>query len=113
MKIVVLDESKKRKEQITDLLEEKGHDVLLCSASGEFMEMIETATPDKILLDIESWHHGRALYTYFKFSKRIEDTPITFYNTPENFTAIPDRDPNPGDKIYTKHTDIEEVISDI
>ena len=113
MKIVVLDESKKRKEQIADLLEENGHDVLMCSASGEFMETIETRAPNKILLDIESWQHGRAIYSYFKISKRIEDIPITFYNAPENFTVFPDRNPNPEDKIYFKHTDIEEVISEI
>lgn len=113
MKIVVLEESNKCKEQIADFLEEKGHDVISCSASGEFMEMIENSTPDKILLNMESWQHGRAIYTYFKFCKKLEDTPITFYNATENFTAIPDRNPNQGDKIYTKHTEIEEILGDI
>ena len=113
MKIVVLDESKRRKEQIADLLEEKGHDVIVCSSSGEFMETIEASTPDKILLNIESWQHGKTIYNYFKFSKKMAETPITFYNAPENFTAIQDRNPNQGDKIYTKHTEIEEVLGDI
>ena len=113
MKIVVLEESKKRKEQIANLLEEKGHDAVICTASGEFMETIENSTPDKILLNIESWQHGRAIYTYFKFSKKLDDTPITFYNAPESFTAIPDRNPNQDDKIFTKYTEIEEVLGDI
>lgn len=113
MKIVVLEESKKRKEQIAHLLEEKGHDVIVCSASGEFMEMIENSTPDKILLNIESWQHGRAIYSYFNFSRKLDDTPITFYNAPESFTAIPDRNPNQDDKIFTKYTDIEEVVGEI
>lgn len=113
MKIIALEESKTRKEQIVNLLEEKGHDVLVCSISGEFMEAIENSAPDKILLNVDSWQHGRAIYSYFKFSKKLDDTPIIFYNAPENFTTIPDREPNQEDKIFTKFTEIEEVLSDV
>ena len=110
MKIVILDETKKRKNAMAELLEEKGCDVVRCSASGEFMETIDSSTPDKIFIDVESWKNGRALYTYFKFGRKLCESPITFYNAPEIFNGIAERNPNQGDKVYKRYTDLAEVL---
>lgn len=113
MKVVVMDELKSRKQKIADMLEEKGHNVICCSATGEFMEAIETSTPNKILLDVESWQHGMAMYTYFKFAKNLVNIPIIFYNAPENFAGILDRGQNQNDKILNKQGDIDVIVSDL
>lgn len=113
MKIVVLDESKKRRQQIIDALDEKGHNVLVCAGSGAFMDAIESSTPGKIMMNVESWKHGKAMYNYFKIAKRIEDIPIVFYNVPDKFTSITDRTPHKDDKIYAKQTSIEDVLSEM
>ncbi len=113
MKVIVLDESKKRKEKIADMLEEKGYDVMACSATGEFMETIETLTPDRILLDVDSWKHGKVIFNYFKFSKKLTDVPIFFYNAPENFTSIVDRSQHQSDRVFNRQVDIDELVSSV
>ena len=113
MKVVILDERKKRKQQIEDLCAEKGYDVVACSATGDFMEVIETTSPDTILMDVESWQHGKPMYTYFKFSKKLDDIPIFFFNAPENFSNINDRTQNQQDKVFHKHTEIDEVVGSL
>lgn len=113
MKVVVLDEMKKRNKQIVELLEEKGCDVVDCTATGDFMNSIESSIPDKILMEVESWQHGKAIYNYFKFSRKLNDIPIYFYNAPEKFLNITDRGQNPDDKVFVKHTDIDEIVSNV
>ncbi len=113
MKVVVLDEMKKRNKQIAELLEEKGCDVVACTATGDFMNSVETSVPDKILMEVESWQHGKAIYNYFKFSRKIGEIPVFFYNAPENFSNIQDRSQNQNDKVFTKHTEIDEIVSNV
>ncbi len=112
MKIVVLDESKKMRQKITETLEEKGHTVITCLASGAFMDAIESSTPGKVLMNVDSWKHGKAMYTYFKIQKRLEDIPIVFYNVPDKFTSITDRNPHKDDKIYSRQTAIEDILNE-
>jgi len=113
VKVVILDESKKRKQQISDMLEEKGYDVVACAATGEFMETIESTSPDTILLDVESWQRGKTIYNYFKFSRKLGEIPILFYNAPENFNNIIDRSQNQHDKVFRKQVDIDEIVSNV
>jgi response regulator RpfG family c-di-GMP phosphodiesterase len=113
VKVVVLDDSKKRKELVTNLLEEKGYDVVACLATGEFMETIETTSPDTVLVDVESWQRGKPLLNYFKFSRKLSEIPVFFYNAPENFIGISDRAQHQHDKFFTRHVPLDEVISNI
>ncbi len=113
MKIVVLDESNIRKSQINDLLQDKGHEVTTCSATGEFMELLEMSEPDKILMDVEAWQHGSAVYSYYNVIKRIENIPITFYNAPENFSNITNRTQIENDKILNSPIDIDIIIQEV
>lgn len=113
MKIIILDESDKRKLQIHDLLQDKGHDVTTCSATGEFMELLEMSEPDKILLNVEAWQHGAAMFSYFNFNKRLENIPIIFYNAPENFQNIASRTQIENDKIINSPIDIDSIIQEV
>ena len=111
MNLVLLDESKKRKQQLETLLQERGYAVKACSGSNEFIDLIEKAKPDRVLIDFEAWKHGRAIYSYFKIAKRIEHIPITFYNAPEKFAGIPERLQNQNDKIIKRQTSVEAIVS--
>jgi DNA-binding NtrC family response regulator len=113
VKIVVLDESNKRKSQINDLLQDKGHEVATCSATGEFIELVETSDPDKILMDVDTWQHGIAIYTYFDFIKKLESIPIIFYNAPENFSNIVNRTQIENDKILNSPIDIDTIVQEV
>jgi len=113
VKVVVLDDLKKRNEQVTNMLEEKGYDVVACLATGEFMEIIETTSPDTILLDVESWQRGKSVFNYFKFSRELEEIPILFYNAPENFSNIIDRSQHQHDKVFHRQVQLDEIISNV
>lgn len=113
MKIVILDESNKRTAEINDLLQDKGHEVQICSGTGEFMEFIELSEPDKILMDVEAWQHGTAIYSYFNFIKRLENIPIIFYNAPENFATITNRSLIENDKIINSPIEIDTIIQEV
>lgn len=113
MKIVVLDESKKRKEQISEILEKKKIDVVCCSLSGEFIETVEESTPDQILMDVDSWSTGRAIYNYFGFNKKLENVPILFYNAPENFVTINSRKRHNNDRVLNKPSEVESIVQAI
>lgn len=113
MKVVILDELKSRRTKITNLLVEKGYDVRSCAGSGEFIETIESSEVDRIYMEVDSWQHGMGIYNYFRFAQKLTDIPITFYNTPDNFTNILDRKPNQNDNILHKQADIFADIGDI
>jgi PleD family two-component response regulator len=113
VKIVVLEESKKRNNEIVEMLEENSCDVIPCSGTGEFMDSVESSMPDRILLNVDAWQHGKTIYNHFRFSEKISDIPVSFYNAPENFSAITDRAQNPEDKIFSKQTELDEIISNI
>ena len=110
---VILDEIKSRRQKISDLLLEKGNNVKSCSGSGEFIDTIESSPVDRIYIDVDSWQHGMGIYSYFRFSQKLTDIPITFYNAPDNFTNISDRSSNQNDKIITKQADIYVIASEI
>ena len=90
MNIIVLEEVKSQKETFVQLLEEKGHEVTACLASGDFMEAVESVMPDLILMNVQAWQHGLAMYNHFNFVQKLEDIPIVFYNAPDNFPGIAD-----------------------
>jgi DNA-binding NtrC family response regulator len=95
------------------MLEEKGYNVIGCSASGEFMDSIENGGVDKIVLDFDAWQHGKSIYNYFKLTRKMADIPIVFYNAPDNFTALPERSHHQEDTILHKQVDCDELVGTV
>jgi PleD family two-component response regulator len=109
MKVVVLDESRKRRDQFAEVLQGRGHTVTACSTSSEFMEAVQDSTPDAAALDVDSWTHGMALYKYFQFTDRLESIPVIMYNAPENYGGIAGRTRNEKDSILPGVKNAEPV----
>jgi two-component SAPR family response regulator len=113
VKIVVLEESNKRKSKLQEMLQDKGHEVTSCSATSEFMELLEMSEPDKIVMNVEAWQHGNAIFSYFNFVKRLETIPIVFYNASENFSNITNRTHIENDKILNSPIDIDSILQEV
>ncbi len=109
MDIIVLDGLKTRRNELTALLEKNRHKVVSCSSSNDFMTAVSSSTPTHVCVDVESWHQGRAMYSYFDIGKKLEAVPVVFYNAPQNFTALPDRPRNEKDYVLTKPTEVEAI----
>ena len=112
MTIVILDESKKRKKEMQDLLQAKGYSVIVCSGTGEFIETIQNMKPDKIFLDVESWYHGRSIFNFFKFQKQLELFPIICYYASNHYKGLPERAAHPQDKICTRDKPVDMIVSE-
>jgi DNA-binding response OmpR family regulator len=111
MKILLMDESTKRRDMIADALEKSKHSVVVCRNANEFMEAVSGGLPEKILLDVDTWNSGKALYHYFGVSRSLETVPVVFYNAPEDFSGIPDRSRHASDRILGRPTDVETAVS--
>ena len=106
----VMDESKKRCAALTDVLQSRNYDVSVCYGSGEFMEQLDDSTPDMILLDVDTWQRGGAIYKYFDYTKRLDDVPVLFYNAPDNFVTITGRKRNDRDRVVNRPAEPETII---
>lgn len=113
MRVIVLDESKTQKDEIKDIFERKGHDVRAYFATADFIQAVDDSLPDKIIMNVDAWLHGKAIYSYFNFVKKLENIPIVFYNAPENFNGIQDRNQNQDDVIISKGEIVKEVIEEL
>jgi DNA-binding NtrC family response regulator len=108
---MLLDESRKRATQITEAVGNGKHTVVRCSSSNEFMTALgDASAADKLLLDVDSWNNGKAIYRYFDVSRRLEDMPVIFYNAPEEFSGIADRPKHSKDHILTKPTETDAIV---
>jgi DNA-binding response OmpR family regulator len=111
MKVLIVDENRKRRLQILDQLQKKKHAATQCSASGDFMACIDDSAPDRIILDAETWKKGRAMFGRFNFAKKLENIPILFYNVAEGATVIAGREPHARDRILPETKEISDIIS--
>jgi len=109
MDIIVLDGLKTRRNELTAILEKGRHKVVSCSSSNDFMTAVASTTNAHVCVDVDSWHQGRAMYSYFQIGKKLEGVPVVFYNAPQNFTALADRQRNEKDYVLTKPTDVEAI----
>jgi DNA-binding NtrC family response regulator len=110
VEIVILDEVKSRRTAIAGSLEKNRFKVVQCGTSNEFMNAVNTMSPGHFCIDVDSWHHGRSLYTYFQVGKRIERIPVLFYNAPLNFTAISDRTRHEKDFVIQKPSEVDTIV---
>jgi DNA-binding NarL/FixJ family response regulator len=110
MEIVILDELKSRRAAIAESLEKNRYKVVQCATSNEFMNAVTTMSPGHFLIDVDSWHHGRSVYSYFQIGKKIERFPVLFYNAPQNFSAVSDRIRHEKDYILPKPSEVDAIV---
>jgi DNA-binding NtrC family response regulator len=110
MEIVILDETRSRKKAIVDSLEKNRYKVVQCGTSNEFMNAVSNTSPGLFLVDVESWQHGRAIYSYFQIGRKLEHVPVVLYNAPEKFSTLGDRNRLEKDRILEKPTEIDSIL---
>jgi len=103
MKILLVNEKAIELESINKHLIEKGHEVESCPGGTALLEIPEEVKYDLVILDRDTWNHGRAIYRYFEkedcfsqypvlnlTSHKMEETRITRdKNAKEAFTSKP------------------------
>jgi len=69
MNVLLMDDTRKRRNQINELLS-KQHKVTDCYSSNEFITLIEEGSFDIVVLDMDTWSKGSSIYHYFKIGKK-------------------------------------------
>ncbi len=113
MKIVILDETSKRKQALIEKLEARGHTAIGCRTTGDFMDTVVSQSPGKILVDSDSWRRGAAMFRYFGFGKRMAGIPVIVYNAPESFTNLPDRPRHDEDIVLNRGAEVELIVDGV
>ncbi len=111
MKILILDDTRNRRNQLADALQKKRFEITACYASNDFITIIEKNKFDMLLLDMESWNRGKSIYNYFGIARRLEKLPIVFYNAAANSSALNDRPRHAKDRFLFKPTEADAVIA--
>jgi DNA-binding NtrC family response regulator len=113
MDILILDEMKSRKSKLAETLEKRRYKVVQCGSCNDLLASVNASLPNVILMDFDTWHHGRSMYSYFQTGKKIEHVPVVFYNAPPNFVALPDRNRHEKDYVLPKPSEVESVVDAI
>lgn len=113
MDIVVLDDLKSRKTKLAEILEKHRYKVVQCGTCNDFLACVNASPPGVILIDFDTWHRGRSMYSYFQIGKKIEHVPVVFYNAPPNFVTLPDRGRHEKDYVLPKPSEVETVVEAI
>jgi hypothetical protein len=112
MRVVIMDESRERTQQLVDLLKKGRHEVECMAATNEFINrLMSKSTPDRIMVDADSWKHGKAIYNYFGIGRKLENIPVTVYNIPEGFSGISDRPKHNADVLLQRTATLEQVAA--
>lgn len=111
MKVLLLENSRKKRIALHEELEEKKVKVTSCSSSDSFLSLVsEDKGFDKIVMNEEFWDKGRSIYSYFNVASKLADIPLITYNANENFSNICDRAANSSDQILHKPVDNSLII---
>ena len=113
MKVVIFDDTRKRRSELTDTLHKKRIEVTSFYGSNDFIDVLEKNKSDFLLLDMESWSRGKSIYNRFGIAKKLETIPIIFYNAPANFTVLNERSRHPKDRILFKQTEVAAVVASL
>jgi hypothetical protein len=113
MKIIVMDETGKGNLHLTDLLQKKKHKVVSCPNSAAFLDALNDGGVERIMLNVESWQRGRAIYKLFDIPAKTGSVPVTFYNAPDNFTNIPARARNEKDRVLAADVQLDAVAESV
>lgn len=109
MKIIIMDDTRKRREELKTAVEKHHKNVLALYSSNDFITTVEESVPDLILLDMETWKKGKAIYNYLKIGKKLDNTPVILYNAEEDMYFIQDRSRHEKDRVLQKPTDVSTI----
>ncbi len=111
MKIVLLYEDKLNREKLTKQIETAGHDITLCTTSGNFMEAVYENSADLYIIDVKSWFRGSSIYNYYNVPVKLSGVRSIFFNTPEGFTSVEGRESMDVDSIIENDGALEKIIA--
>lgn len=112
MNILLMDDTRKRRSQIKDLLT-KQHTVTDCCTSNEFIGEVQKEGYDLLMLDMDTWRKGSSIYYYFRIGRLLEKLPVLLYNTDDDTPCLPDRARHENDRILPKPFEIESLVESV
>ncbi len=113
MKFILVDDSRKRREQIKTAAAKRQYKVVDCPTSNDLMTAIEVEKADLMVINSDTWKKSKSIYNYFKIGKKLESLPVILYNAEEDSYTIQDRNRSDSDKILPKPTEVETLIEAI
>jgi DNA-binding NtrC family response regulator len=113
MKILILDDTRKRRNELVEAVQKKQYEAIACYSSNDFMQAIEKQKINLVLLDMDSWIKSKAIFYRFGIAKRLESIPILFYNASMNFSILHDRPRHGKDRILFKPTEVDAIVANI
>ena len=113
MKILILDGERTRRNELADTLRTKRSEATPIHGSNAFIEAVEKGKYDLLLIDMASWCRGRPIYERFGIAKKLENTPILFYNAPPKFSALDGRSRHAKDRILPLPTETAAVVASV
>lgn len=111
MKVVLLKEDKRTRDDYSKSIENAGHDVSLIANSSDFIEAVYANDADTYIVDMKAWFRGSAVYNYFDIPQKMNSVRTIFFNAPEGFKSIEKRESLPSDVVIEKDNNVELVIS--
>jgi DNA-binding response OmpR family regulator len=113
MKILLLDDTRKRRNELVNAMQKKHYEVEACYSSNHFMQLIDKQKVNLVLLDMDSWNKGKAIFSRYGIAKKLETLPILFYNASMNFSILHDRPRHGKDRILFKPTEVGAIVANI
>jgi PleD family two-component response regulator len=113
VKILILDSARTRRKELVEALRTKRSDVTPIHCSNEFIEAVEKGKYDLLLMDMKAWYRGRPIYERFGIAKKLESTPVLFYNAPPSFTALEGRSKHAKDRILPLPTETAAIVASV
>ncbi|MBN1577821.1 MAG: hypothetical protein JW913_14770 [Chitinispirillaceae bacterium] len=112
MRILLMDDLRKRRNQIKDLLARQ-HSVVDCCISNRFIDEVQKEGYDLLALDMDTWKKGSSIYHYFRIGKLLEKMPVLLYNTDDDTPCLPDRARHENDRILPKPFEMESLVESV
>lgn len=113
MKVLLVDEVRSRAMELLGRLRGENHEVTPCTVTNDFLNAVQERPIDVILLDVGTWRKGRAIYEYFDAASRFADTPVVFYNAPEDFRELTHRRKLDKDVVLLKPSSADTIVESL
>jgi DNA-binding response OmpR family regulator len=113
MKLILVDDNRKRREQIKTAASKRQFRVIDCPTTNDFLTSIENEKVDLLVIETGAWKKNKSIFNYFKIGKELENLPVILYNAEEDSYIIQDRNRSDRDRILPKPTDVETLIEAI
>jgi len=105
-----MDDTRKRREELKIAIEKHHKGVVDFYSSNDLITSVDESAPDLLVLDMDTWKKGRAIYNYFKIGKKLENTPVILYNADEDMYFIQDRTRHEKDRVLPKPTEVGTIV---